>query len=79
MTATPLTQLGRRGRRLPLIMGLILLGVVVNLLSAWKYRRYLKRLAEGVIPPPDPRMETLLAVLLALIGIGTAVYLMLLD
>jgi len=57
---------------------LILLGVVVNLASAWKYRNYLKRLERGEIPSPKPLLETSLAVLLAIIGIGVALYLLLL-
>lgn len=55
---------------------LILLGVVVNLASAWKYRNYLKSLERGEIPSPKPLLETSLAVLLAIIGIGVALYLL---
>lgn len=57
-------------------VGLILLGVVVNLASAWKYRNYLKSLERGEIPAPKPLLETSLAVFLALIGIGVALYLL---
>ena len=57
---------------------LVLLGVIVNLLSAWKYRRYLKLLAAGIMPRPDPRAETVLALVLALVGLATAIYLLVL-
>lgn len=57
---------------------LILLGVVVNLASAWKYRNFLKSLKRGETPLPKPFMETIIAVLLAIIGICVALYLLLL-
>lgn len=57
---------------------LILLGVVVNLASAVKYRNYLKSLERGEIPFPKPLLEISLAVLLAIIGVGVTIYLLLL-
>jgi putative membrane protein len=58
-------------------VSLIVLGVFVNLASVWKYKRYLKSLASGCVPGPDPRLEVFLGILLALVGAATAVYLLL--
>jgi len=58
-------------------VSLIVLGVFVNLASVWKYKRYLKSLASGCVPGPDPRLEVFLGILLALAGAATAVYLLL--
>ncbi|OGV61905.1 MAG: hypothetical protein A2283_18465 [Lentisphaerae bacterium RIFOXYA12_FULL_48_11] len=55
---------------------LILLGVIVNLASAWKYRNYLKRLKNGEIPIPEPLLGISLAFLLGIIGIAATVYLL---
>ena len=57
---------------------LILLGVIVNLVSAWKYRNYIKSLERGEIPFPKPLLGISLAFLLALIGIAVAFYFLLL-
>jgi len=67
------------GMSVKLGVGLIMLGVVVNLLSTWKYRRYLKFLSKGEIPLPQPAIETAFGIILALIGIATAVYLLLIP
>ena len=80
MEATPGNHLSAQSHGVSVRLGifLLLLGVLVNLLSAWKYRRYLRLLASGVMPRPDPRLETLLAILLALVGVATAIYLLVL-
>lgn len=61
------------GLSLWLGLSLVVLGVVLNVASLIRYRRYLKRLAEGVIPEPRPSLETLVAVALTAIGVATVV------
>ncbi len=52
-------------------LGLVVLGVVLNVASLVRYRRYLKDLAAGVLPQPKARLETLIAVALTLLGLAT--------
>lgn len=61
------------GLSLWLGLSLVVLGIVLNVASLVRYRRYLKRLAEGVIPEPRPSLETLVAVALTAIGVATVV------
>jgi len=65
------------GLSLWLGLSLVVLGIVLNVASLVRYRRYLKRLAEGVIPEPHPTLETLIAVALTAIGVATVVALVL--
>jgi putative membrane protein len=52
-------------------LGLVVLGVVLNVAALMRYRRYLKDLAEGIIPQPKARLETLVAVALTVLGLAT--------
>ena len=81
MEAAPNNNLPIRAHGVSVNLGIfmILLGVLVNLFSTWKYRHYLRVLASGVMPQPDPRFETLLALILALFGMATAIYLIILH
>ena len=80
VSTNPTTHLPVQSHGISVRLGifLVLLGVMVNLLSAWKYRRYLRLLAAGIMPRPDPRAETCLALMLALVGLATAIYLLVL-
>jgi len=51
-------------------IGLVALGVALNVAALVRYRRYLKQLSSGVIPEPKPRLETLVAVALVVIGVA---------
>lgn len=56
--------------------GLIAVGVVVNLFSAWHHLRLVRELNRGGRVPPRPSTQAVvIAVLLAFIGIGVAAYL----
>ena len=61
------------GLSLWLGLSLVVLGIVLNVASLVRYRRYLKQLSEGVLPEPRPSLETLIAVALTVIGVATAV------
>ena len=65
------------GLSLWLGLSLVVLGIVLNVASLVRYRRYLRRLAAGVIPEPHPALETLIAVALTAIGVATVVALVL--
>jgi len=54
---------------------LVALGVFLNLAALVRYRRYLRLFAEGVLPQAKPRLETAVAVTLALIGVAAVLYL----
>ena len=57
-------------------VSLVTIGVLINLFAAWHHRRVVRALRSGDIEPTkDSRMGLLLAVLLAAIGGGMAVYL----
>jgi len=52
-------------------LGLVVLGVVLNVAALMRYRRYLKDLAAGIVPQPKARLETLVAVALTVLGLAT--------
>ena len=56
-------------------ISLVGLGVVLNLAALIRYRRYLRQLAQGIIPEAKPSLETAVAVTLAVIGVAAAIYL----
>ncbi len=75
MAAASAKPVSSHGVSLALGIGLVVVGILANAVSAWKYRRYLRILAAGVIPKPDPLLPTLLAALLCVLGLATVVYL----
>ena len=56
---------------------LVVLGVFLNLAALARYRRYLRQLAQGILPAARPRLETAVAVALALLGLTAIIYLIL--
>ena len=58
-------------------ISLVGLGVFLNLAALARYRRYLRQLAQGILPEAKPRLETAVAVTLALIGVAAVLYLIL--
>jgi uncharacterized protein (DUF302 family)/uncharacterized membrane protein YidH (DUF202 family) len=55
---------------------LIAVGVVVYLLSAWHHFRLVQELERGGTPPPRPSVQAIvIALFLALLGVGMAIYL----
>jgi len=56
-------------------VSLVGLGVFLNLAALARYRRYLHQLAQGIIPEAKPRLETFVAVTLAITGVAAVVYL----
>ena len=52
-------------------LGLVVLGVVLNVAALMRYRRYLKDLAAGIVPQPKAWLETLVAVTLTVLGLAT--------
>jgi putative membrane protein len=66
----------RTGFSLWIGTGLVLLGVAVNLLAAFEHRRFLHRIDQRQ-PYVAPRwsLGVIVAVVLAIIGVGMAVYL----
>lgn len=50
-------------------VGLVALGVFLNIAALVRYRRYLGQLAAGVLPQPKPRLETAVAAVLTAIGL----------
>ena len=61
---------------LPLGIGMVLLGVVVNISAAWRHVRYVKELKNGSLVAARPAtMAILLAVVLAIAGVTMAFYL----
>ncbi len=52
-------------------LGLVVLGVVLNVAALMRYRRYLKDLAAGILPQPKAQLETLVAVALTVLGLAT--------
>jgi putative membrane protein len=59
------------GTSLWLGLGLVALGVVLNVAALVRYRRYLKDLAAGILPQPKARLESLVAVALTVLGLAT--------
>jgi len=58
--------------------GLLVLGVAVNLMAAWRHRRFVRELAAGRVPGARPVAEaSAIAVVLAVIGLALAIYLIL--
>ena len=57
-------------------LGLVVLGVVLNVASLVRYRQYLRALATGIIPEPKARLETAVAVVLTVLGLATIVSLL---
>jgi len=56
--------------------GLLVLGVAVNLMTAWRHRRLVHELAEGVPPRARPVAQaSAIAIILAVIGLALAIYL----
>ncbi len=55
---------------------LVVLGVFLNLAALARYRRYLRQLAQGILPEAKPRLETTVAVALALLGLAAVFYLL---
>ena len=56
--------------------GLLVLGVAVNLMAAWRHRRIVGELAAGVPPRARPVAQaSAIAILLAVIGLALAIYL----
>jgi putative membrane protein len=61
---------------LPLGVGLVLLGVALNLFSSWHHVRYIRELNEGSLTVGQPsRLAIVLALILAAAGLGLALYL----
>jgi putative membrane protein len=58
-------------------IALVVLGVVLNLAALARYRRYLRQLAQGILPEAKPHLETALAVALALLGLAAVLYILL--
>ena len=58
-------------------IALVALGVFLNVAALMRYRRYLRQLAQGILPEAKPRLETAVAVTLALIGVAAVLYLIL--
>ena len=57
-------------------IALVVLGVILNLAALVRYRRYLRQIAQGILPDARPWMETAVAVALALLGLVAVVYLL---
>jgi putative membrane protein len=55
---------------------LVVMGVALNLAALMRYRRYLKQLASGVMPHPNPGLETAVAITLVVIGLASVAYLL---
>ncbi len=61
---------------LPLGIGLVMLGVFVNVFSAWRHMRYIKKLKEGSeITGKPSTLAIALALILAVTGLAMAFYL----
>jgi putative membrane protein len=61
---------------LPLGVGLVLLGVLLNIIASWHHVRYVQQFSEGVLIVGRPsRLAIVLALVLAGAGLALAVYL----
>jgi len=74
--AQSLPQPAMHGGSLWLGVGLVMLGMVLNVAALTRYRRYLKQLAAGVLPVPKSSLETAVALALTLMGLATIGYLL---
>ena len=68
-------HLSGHGISLWLGIALVVLGVFLNLAALARYRHYLRELAHGILPVARPRLETAVAVVLALLGLAAVTYL----
>ena len=68
----------RSGHGVSLWLGiaLVVLGVFLNLAALVRYRRYLRQIAQGILPDAKPGVETAVAIALALLGLVAVVYLL---
>ncbi len=66
----------RHGVSIWLGIALVALGMFLNLAALARYRRYLQQLACGILPEARPRLETMVAVTLFLIGVAAVFYLL---
>ena len=57
-------------------IALVTFGVLLNLAALGRYRRYLRQLAQGIMPEAKPRLETVVAAVQSLIGVLAVVYLL---
>jgi putative membrane protein len=64
------------GISLGLGIGLVVLGVFLNVASLVRYRRYLKALAAGRIPGPRAGLETAVTLALTVLGLAALVALL---
>ncbi|MBS2032917.1 MAG: DUF202 domain-containing protein [Deltaproteobacteria bacterium] len=74
----PQVQLPERGTAYSVWIGLslVLVGVAVNVLSALRYRRLLITLRTGeASQAPEPRLAFYVALVMAAVGVGIALYL----
>jgi len=60
-------------------ISLVGFGVILNLAALIRYRRYLRQLAQGIIPEAKPGLETAVAVTLAVTGVAAVLYLILVS
>jgi putative membrane protein len=75
--AMPHAALAADDASLSLGILLVALGILLNLAALARYRRYLERLGRGIVPDAKTRLETVLAVALALLGTASLLYLIL--
>ena len=59
-------------------LGLVVLGVVLNVAALARYRRYLKDLAAGILPQPKAKLESVVAIALTVLGVATILSLLVL-
>jgi putative membrane protein len=57
-------------------IALVTLGVVLNLAALARYRGYLKQLDKGILPEAKPRLETAVALALAVLGLAAVLHLL---
>jgi len=74
--AQNITYPSGHGVSLWLGIALVALGVFLNVAALMRYRRYLRQLAQGILPEAKPRLETAVAVALALLGVAAVLYLL---
>ncbi len=74
--AQHLESTSKHGVSLWLGIALVVLGVWMNLAALGRYRFYLRQLKAGIMPDAHPRLETAVAVVLALVGVAAVLYLL---